>query len=123
NNRSGGEQFIRAYDWYYPDDTTSTLPTRHATITFPDTGTFVGKLIINHGLSCADSVDIVVSIYTAIEADFEFNYDTCVAEAVQFSDLSNSGSGQISRWEWDMDNGVSKQVRSHNELFPDPGVY
>lgn len=123
NNRSGVEQFIRQYSWTFPDATPSVLSTRNATITFPDTGTYLGKLIINPGLSCADSADIVVSIYPAIDADFEFDYDTCVAEAVQFTDLSTSGSGQITRWDWDMDNGVRKQVRSHNEFFPDPGVY
>ncbi len=123
NNRSGVEQFIRAYDWSFPDATPSTITTRHATITFPDTGTYTGTLIINPGLSCADSADIVVSIYPAIDADFEFDYDTCVAAPVQFTDLSTSGSGQITRWDWDMDNGVRKQVRSHNELYPDPGVY
>lgn len=70
------------------------------TITFPDTGTYFGKLYLNPGQQCNDTAEITVNIFPAINAHFEYDYDTCVAGPVIFTDKSY-GDGGINRWQWD----------------------
>ncbi len=92
-----------------------------ATVTFPDTGTYSGILILNPGKPCSDTGYISVRIFPSIKADFEFDYDTCVAGPVDFTDLS-TGEGGINRWAWNfgVPNGVSTQ-RNPSFLYPIPG--
>jgi gliding motility-associated-like protein len=92
-----------------------------ATVTFPDTGTYTGTLILNPGKPCSDTGYIAVNIYPKIKADFTFDYDTCVAGPVNFTDLSK-GEGGINRWSWNfgVPNGSSTE-RNPDFLFPAPG--
>lgn len=111
NNLSEEASLIAEYDWRFDTDDgplTSTL--RSPIIPFPDTGRYVGTLILNKQDSiCADTAIVEVEIFPAVEADFTFNYDTCVAGPVTFTDQSSTGApgGIVSR-RWDfMDGDVS----------------
>ncbi len=92
-----------------------------ATVTFPDTGFYSGILILNPGKPCSDTGYISVRIFPGIKANFEFDYDTCVAGPVDFTDLS-TGEGGINRWAWNfgVPNGGSTQ-RNPSFLYPVPG--
>jgi len=70
-----------------------------ATVTFPEIGVYTGKLLLNPGKACADSAIIAVNIFPEIKADFSYQYDTCVAGPVVFTDKS-TGEGGINRWNW-----------------------
>ena len=70
------------------------------TLKFPGIGKYNGKLLLNPGTGCADSADIEVLIFPDLTADFTYNYDTCYAQPVNFTDLSVSGSGGISSYNW-----------------------
>ncbi|HNG90828.1 MAG TPA: hypothetical protein PK858_11510, partial [Saprospiraceae bacterium] len=70
-----------------------------ASVSFPAIGTYTGILRLNPGSQCADSAYITVNIFPEIKADFSFDYDTCVAGPVAFTDLS-TGNGIIDRWAW-----------------------
>jgi gliding motility-associated-like protein len=77
-----------------------TVESWNARQVFPGVGTYSGKLLLNQGSSCADSAYIYVNILPEIRADFSYAYDTCVAGAVQFTDLSVTGGDKIERWNW-----------------------
>jgi gliding motility-associated-like protein len=51
------------------------------TITFRDTGVFLGKLLLNPNTPCGDSANVKVQIGGGpkLEASFSIQYDTCVA--------------------------------------------
>ena len=59
-------------------------------VTFPGTGVYDGLLVLNPGLQCNDTARILVEVFPAVESDFEFVYDTCVAGPTTFTDLSFS---------------------------------
>lgn len=122
-NESGQERFIREYVWDFPEGVPSISSTRDATITFPDTGSYSGTLIINPGLPCSDSAEVFIDIFPEIVADFEFDYDTCVAGPVMFTDLSFSGSGTLTNWEWDFGDGNGDVAQNPNHRYGIPGVF
>ena len=93
----------------------------NATVTFPDTGSYVGKLILNPGKPCTDSANIYVNIYPEINADFDFAYDTCVAGPVSFTDFSSSEAGPILGWSWAFGDGNTSDEVHPDHLFADPG--
>lgn len=91
------------------------------TVVFPDTGTYTGALYLNPTASCADTAYISVNIFPEINADFIFDYDTCIAGPVAFTDKS-TGAGIINRWNWNfgVPNATSK-VQNPSFLYPIPG--
>jgi gliding motility-associated-like protein len=122
-NLSELQSNIQSYLWEFDlGNEVLTATTRDATFTFPGVGLFTGTMIVNEGLFCADTADISVNIYPAINSDFEFDYDTCFGNPVVFVDRSFSGSGEITNWDWDfgVPGGVS-QIPSPNYLYPIPG--
>lgn len=123
NNLSQQARYIREYIWEFAEGNPAISNDRNATVTFPDTGTYVGKLILNPGLPCSDSADIVVSVFPEIKADFEFDYDTCTAGDVVFTDKSYSGSGQLTSWSWDLDQVTRRTVRHPVHTYREPGLY
>jgi len=103
---------IKNYAWIFDlkNGTTATATTRDATITFPALGTYTGKMVLNPGSQCSDSAYITVNIFPEINADFTYDYDTCVAGPVVFTDLS-TGQGGINKWDWNfgVPGGISDQ--------------
>jgi gliding motility-associated-like protein len=70
------------------------------TILFPESGRYYGKLYLNPGSGvCSDTANITVDIFPEVNAEFSFQYDTCVAGAVEFTDLT-TGEGGVNQWDW-----------------------
>jgi gliding motility-associated-like protein len=103
---------IKNYAWTFDlkNGTTATDTARNATIKFPAIGTYTGKMVLNPGSKCSDSAYITVNIFPEIKADFSYDYDTCVAGPVVFTDLS-TGLGGINKWDWNfgVPGGISDQ--------------
>jgi gliding motility-associated-like protein len=90
-------------------------------VTFPDTGTYHGKLSLNPGNPCGDSAFITVRVFPEVKADFTFDYDTCVAGPVVFTDHS-SGEGIVSQWKWNFGiPGTGSTEQNPTFLYPFPG--
>lgn len=120
-NTSYLEQFIDVHRWeFLINDTARTFTPWSPTITFPGVGQYQGTLMLNPGTNCADTATIYVNVYPEIRADFEFEYDTCVAGPVTFTDLSTTGSCCLTDWDWEFgDNQRSTQQNPfHNYLIP-----
>ena len=120
-NESFQERFIDSYLWEFDvrnDVQTSTV--ENPTIGFPDVGTYEGRLIVNPGEFCEDTAFIVVNIYPDLEADFEYDYDTCIAGDVAFTNLSTAESGFITDYTWEFGDGRrSREIDPlHQYLFP-----
>ena len=121
-NESEKIENIQSYRWDFGSGI-DLVTSRDASITFPGIGQYDGTMIINEGLACADTAEISVNIYPSIEADFEFDYDTCFGSPVEFVDLSTTGSEQMVGWEWDFGDGVGTSgLTNPNYLYPTPGV-
>lgn len=92
--------------------------------TFPDTGMYKVRLVINRGDACADSTTSMVKVYPGFRADFSF-LGECFTKPTRFTDLSTTVYGVVNGWSWDfgeitMDNDQSTQ-RNPQYTYPDMG--
>jgi gliding motility-associated-like protein len=115
-NQSQDRAKINSFRWEF-DLQNGTIYTNttdwDATISFPDTGIYVGKLYLNPdnppgSVFCADTASITIAIFPSINVDFSYAYDTCVGGPTTFTDLS-TGDGIIDTWSWNfgVPNGIS----------------
>lgn len=123
-NASGLSQFIDEYYWEFDiNGTIQTFNTRDVSLTLPDFGTYTGVMQINNNVpaeGCRDTAEITLNLYPPIFADFEFDYDTCVAGPVVFNNLSSSGSGLITENNWSFGdfNTSNEEDPEHQYVFP-----
>jgi len=123
-NESIQEENIDVYDWNFMiDGQEETFSEWEPSITFPDTGSYFGNLILNPNTICGDTANIEVRIFPEIEADFAFEYDTCNAGPTAFTDLSVSGSGQITDWAWDFADGNTSAEVNPIHTYDVPGEF
>lgn len=123
-NESFQEDFINEYLWSFDlDGTNQTFNTKNVTVVFPDTGVYNGTLVLNPGTQCSDTAEIFVNVYPDIQADFSFEYDSCVAGPIEFTDHSYSDAGPIKTWSWDFGDGTGHHEQDLNYLFDEPGVH
>ncbi len=116
-------EFIDEILWDFDllDGTRATGTNDEIQVDFPTFGDYVGKLFVNlDSENCADSATINVSIFPETIADFEFDFDTCNANApVNFVNLSSSESA-IDRYDWEFGDGASSTdfMPFHNYTTP-----
>lgn len=118
-NLSTDVRYIRNYHWYFDiNGTSEVFNTRDVTKTFPGIGQYDVVMILNKDLptasDCSDTAYITVNIYPDINGEFTFEYDTCRAGPIAFTDMSVSGAGAIERWDWNFIEGTSSE---ENPLF------
>ncbi|MCW5922259.1 MAG: gliding motility-associated C-terminal domain-containing protein [Saprospiraceae bacterium] len=123
-NLSVDQSKITGWEWRF-DLQNGTIFTENqnwnATVPFPDTGSYVGTLILNPNSVCNDTAHILVQIYPKVTASFEYAYDTCVAGPVSFTDLS-FGDAQITKWDWRFGvPGGQSSLQNPDFLYPIPG--
>lgn len=92
-----------------------------ATVTFPGVGQYEGTLMLNPGTDCGDTARIFVNVFPDINADFSYEYDTCVAGPVQFTDLSETGADRIVSWDWQFGDGEMSDRQNPAHIYRDPG--
>lgn len=130
-NRSIREDSITTYHWtFYDEDGTVVIDSsggsqlRNIDVAFPEEGQYSGSMIINEGSICADIACIQINIFPDIEADFSFEYDTCMAGPVSFIDQSNNGDSEGLRdWKWIYDEEEFSFEQNPIFQFPDPGIF
>lgn len=123
-NESQIEQNIKNYHWSFDlGSTTANIFTRHATVTFPGIGSFLGQMIVNEGEPCGDTAYIRVNVYPSIDADFTFDYDTCIGGPVSFKDKSVTKAQSLTNWDWSFGDQEKSQVRNPNHLYQEPGLH
>jgi len=122
-NESFQRRFVDELEWQFEIEENDTLKINQwdAQVTFPDLGQYQGRLILNPGTECGDTANIFVNIFPEIRSDFSYEYDTCLAEAVRFTEMAYSGSGLITDYNWSLGDGNLSNERNpvHNYLTPD----
>ncbi len=126
-NESTQQQFIDTYSWYVEDGMGGVIngSSRDLPLNLP-IGTYAGTMILNeigNFENCKDTALFFINVYPDIRADFSFQYDTCVAGPVSFTDLSVADDPLgIRTWLWDFADGSppnSIQNPNHRYLIPD----
>ncbi len=127
DNISSGQDETESYQWFFningqiQEFEFST--NQSLTIDFPDFGSYEGKMIANPGLECADSAQISITINPSLEPNFSFDYDTCVAGPVTFTDLSIANESTIQEWTWDFKDGNISTEKNPEYSYPIPGIF
>ena len=93
---------ILSYNWDFGvatrSDDVSTAP--NPTYTYPDTGIYIAKLVINRGQACSDSATTQVKVFPGFNAGFMVD-GACVLLPYQFTDTTKARYGTVTGWSWD----------------------
>ena len=94
--------------------------------TYPDTGVYNLKVIVNRYQPCADSASAVVKVFPGFSADFSFT-GSCIYSPLKFNDLTTTTYGSINYWQWDFGNIASNNDTSSQQnpqfFYSSPGNY
>jgi len=113
-----------AWEWDFGDTTTSadTSIVEFPTYTYPDTGTYNVRLIVNPGTFCTDTAYLTVIIKPGIYSDFEYIPD-CLDNPISFFDSTRIDTGFIVNWYWDFGDAQASNDTNPTHLYGLPGVY
>ncbi len=116
NNSSGGF----SYFWDFGvNGATSTE--EEPSFTYPDTGTYVVKLVVNQGSTCPDSIVRLVKVYPFFKADFSWSGQLCPGVPIQFRDSSLATFPPTVSWNWDFGDGNSAVQQHPVHTYAIPG--
>lgn len=122
-NESFQQGFIEEHYWQFNIDGHEVVAeTWNLTHAFPRPGHYEGQLVLNPNTECGDTALIHVNVFPGIAADFTFEYDTCIAGPVDFTDLSTAANG-IKDWEWSFGDGQRSVFQNPNHEYADPGIW
>ncbi len=100
-NEAPTSPLIHSYYWDFgvPGRTDDTSTQVNPVFTFPDTGVYVVKLIINKGEACSDSATTQVKFYPGFEAGF-IHDGACIDFPFLFRDTTRASYGTVNQWRW-----------------------
>lgn len=93
------------------------------TFTYPDTGVYVVKLVVNQGTTCPDSISRLVKVYPEYKADFEYSGLLCPDTSIQFTDRSQAVYGPVNSWLWNFGDNTTASEQNPKHMFDNGGTY
>lgn len=101
------------HDWDFGD--TNTDSQASPTHLYSAADIYDVKLVVETSNGCVDSVEQQVEVYNRPVADFTFE-NVCQDVAAEFTDQSQSQSGNIDTWDWDYGDMETEQVNSSDPV-------
>jgi PKD repeat protein len=108
------------WDFGVPNVSNDTSVLTEPIYTFPDTGTYKVKLIVNKESICADSTTSTYYIYPGFFPGITAS-QSCIGIPVQFNDATTSNYGAANTWRWDF--GVNNSLADTSILKNPQYVY
>jgi PKD repeat protein len=101
-NGSPPSSLIHSYSWDFgvPNRLDDTSGLANPFYTYPDTGIYRIKLVINRGEQCSDSAESNVRIFPGFFTGFT-NLGSCVQLPYRFTDTTRARYGTVNSWRWD----------------------
>jgi gliding motility-associated-like protein len=119
---------INAYYWELSNSQGNIVHTStNATVnyTFPDTGIYNIKLVINRGQRCTDSTTAIARVYPGFKPAFSF-VGICLSKPTNFTDATTSVYGTVNYWHWEFKNTGSQtdtlDEKNPTYTFPTAGA-
>ncbi len=100
------------WDFGVPSLTNDTSNLPNPTFTYPDTGTYVYKLVVNRNKPCGDSALQTIKVYPGFFPGFTWNAE-CVNTPIKFIDTTKSKYGVVNAWTWDFGDPFTLADTSH----------
>ncbi len=121
NQSNGGIDYF--WDFGVPGVTNDTSRDFEPSFTYPDTGTYVVKLVLNRGSTCPDSITRLVKIYPQFRTDFVKVGKLCPDIPVQFFDSTSSTFPTVNAWSWSFGDGGNSTDKNPVHTFTNGGTY
>ncbi len=121
NHSTGGFNYF--WDFGVPSMQDDTSVAFDPVFTYPDTGTYIVKLVVNKGSTCPDSIERFVKIYPRFTGYYNFNGKLCPGVPVQFKDSSIGSMYGPIRWDWNFGDGFYATEREPPHTFLIGGNY
>lgn len=117
NTSTGG--FSYHWDFGVPGTDADTSDDFEPTFTYPDTGVYTVKLIVNPRSTCPDSISRLVKVYPVFYAAFSDSGQFCPGAPIYFKDQSAATIKPITYWKWNFGNGDSSFAQNpvYNYLY------
>jgi gliding motility-associated-like protein len=106
---------VKSYFWDFgvPSMVNDTSIVAQPVFTYPDTGVYLVKLIINRNEECSDTATSFIKIFPGFSPKFTMT-GSCFINPFQFSDASTASYGVINSWKWDF--GVTGALNDTSRL-------
>ncbi|HET9747013.1 MAG TPA: PKD domain-containing protein, partial [Chitinophagaceae bacterium] len=92
--------FAWHWDFGVPTVTNDTSIFETPSDTYPDTGIYTVKLVVNPGDQCSDSATMQLGVYPGFFPDFTAS-GVCVNKPTTFTDATTTVYGTVNGWRWD----------------------
>lgn len=121
NLSTGG--FSYHWDFGVPNTESDTSNDFEPTFTYPDTGVYLVKLVVNRGSTCPDSISRFVKVFPFFTADFNYAGLPCPGTPISFHDTSVSTTRPANSWVWSFGDGDSSLVQNPVHIYQQGGEY
>lgn len=121
NTSRGG--FSYNWDFGVPNTNTDVDTAFEPTFTYPDTGTYFVKLVVNSGSTCPDSITRIVKVFPRFQADFEVSGLGCPKSPIPFNDRSTSTYLPINSWRWNFGDSTTSSEQNPGHIYDTGGIY
>ncbi len=115
NTSTGGFRYF--WDFGDPNTLADTSNDVSPNYTYPDTGTYRVKLVVNRGSTCPDSIEKLVKIYPKFSTDFDIIGKLCKGEPLQFIDRSEATFPTINQWDWNFGDGTTSTEQNPIHIY------
>lgn len=125
NLSTGANDQPDAYTWDFgvPGTNADSSHLREPEFTYPDTGTYTVKLIVNRGSTCRDSILRLVKVYPSFNADFDWVGKPCPRDPIDFSNRVSSTYQPVISYMWDFGDGNTSAAPNPSHVYEVGGDY
>lgn len=121
NTSTGGFSFF--WDFGVLNSTTDVDTAFEPTFTYPDTGIYYVKLVVNRGSTCPDSITRIVKVFPEFNVNFSVSDIGCPKTPIPFNDLTTSTYKPINYWRWDFGDSTTSNDQNPFHNYDTGGVY
>jgi len=121
NLSQGGFSYF--WDFGVPDRDDDTSTEFQPTFTYPDTGVYVVKLVVNRGSTCPDSITRFVRVFPTFSGAFNYSGLPCPNAPIYFRDSSISTTNPANYWMWSFGDGDTSYLQHPVHYYREGGNY
>jgi len=111
---------ITGWSWNFGDAGSSTL--QNPAHSYTAAGTYTVTLIVISNFGCSDTITQVVTVQPSPLANFGFN-NTCIGNAINFTDSSTIVFGNIISWNWNFGDATISALQNPSHTYTASGTY
>lgn len=105
--------------------TTDISSAQSPTYTYPDSGTYLVRLIVTKSIGaqlCSDTAFAYVKVYPLFSTNFNAP-DVCKSQAATFTDLSTTSYGNVNYWNWSFGDGNTSTAQNPQNNYANSGTF